>query len=204
MLQFVREIPVRILIEKASSERRGFLFYLAAGFAKEIDPLSGMTVNLVKVDQWLTQLKANLEKDVFNSFAEIMAIARLNLVEQAEKEGATLKSLRFREERNWSFSWDARQSPEQMLVSHLHFTEAFTQDPEIFDLLKIEFSWQRLANCEADFQHEGFKILKSLSAKTFPELRRQLSEYKGKTLESGSLLQAITLHHLAANYSVQL
>ena len=64
MLQFVRQIPISIVIEKAPAEKWGFLFYLAAGFTKELNPLSGMTVSLPLVDQALQELKVNLEVEI--------------------------------------------------------------------------------------------------------------------------------------------
>ena len=50
MLQLIRETPIRVVSEGTLSSRRGFLFYIAAGFSKEVDPLSGMSVDLVQVD----------------------------------------------------------------------------------------------------------------------------------------------------------
>lgn len=212
MLQFVREIPISIILEGASSARRGFLFHLAAGFSKDINPLSGMTVNLMLVDQWLGELRASLEKDVFSSkseslshaFAEILAVTRLNLVEQAEKEQATLVSLSFREERGWRFSWNHKLSPEQMLVSYSQFLEAFVHERENFALLKAEFEWLRVANCETDFSHESFKIVKNLSVKSFAELSEALSLKKGQRVQSGSRLDSITIHHLTQGYHLTL
>ena len=212
MLQFVREIPISIVIEGASSARRGFLFHLAAGFSKDVNPLSGMTVNLMLVDQWLGDLKSALEQDVFvskseslsHAFAEILAVTRLNLIEQAEKEQATLMSLSFREERGWGFSWNNKLSPEQMLVRNSHFLEAFLQDRESFALLKAEFEWLRVANCESDFSHESFKIVKNLSVKSFAELSEALSTRKGQQLPSGSRLESVTIHHLSEGFQLTL
>ncbi|MBO9666607.1 MAG: hypothetical protein J7501_07310 [Bdellovibrio sp.] len=212
MLQFVREIQVSVLTQGASSSRRGFLFNVAAGFSKDINPLSGMTVNLMLVDQWLGELKSELEADVFVSsseslshvFAEIMAVTRLNLIEQAEKENAQLTSLEFREERGWGFAWQHHQSPEEITVKHSHFLEAFVQDPKEFGLLKVEFEWLRKANCETDFAHEGFKILKGLSAKNFEELCAFLEKSKGLKLPSGSFLANIKIHHLSRKFTLAL
>lgn len=206
MLQFVREIPLRIVLQGASSERRGFLFYVSAGFSKPLDPLSGMTVNLMHVDEWLQDLKSCLEKDVLvsktdhlsHAFAELMAITRLNLTEKAEKEKATLISLQFREERSWSFSWDHKQSPEEMTFTYSHFLEAFPKFPEQFDLLKLDFSWKRIANSEMDFRHEGFKILKDLTPKTHLELRESLQKKVGNELLS------VAIHYLSSGHVVTL
>ncbi len=212
MLQFVREIPLRIVMHGASSERRGFLFYMSAGFSKELNPLSGMTVNLVQVDEWLGELKNALEKDVLvsktenlsHAFAELMAIARLYLVEKAESEQATLISLSFREERAWSFFWDHNLSPEEMNFRYVHFLEAFPKTQDEFDLLKIEFSWRRVQGCETDFRHEGFKILKDLSIKNHVELRERLQGQVGLRLESGSDLSEVVLHYLSSDSRISL
>lgn len=212
MLQFVREIPISIVLQSASSARRGFLFKLAAGFSKEINPLSGMSVNLVSVDQWLAALKTDLEQTVFESkseslshaFAEIMAVVRLNLVEQAEKEQAQLSSLDFREERGMGFSWNHQQSPEELVIKHVHFLEGFLANAAEASLLKVEFSWLRVPDCEADFSHEGFKILKILAAKNFEDLCSKLALHKGGELESGSYLAQIQLHNLSKGFTLSL
>lgn len=212
MLQFVREVPVSIVIEGAPSVRRGFLFHLSAGFTKEINPMSGMTVNLMLVDQWLVQLQEALAKDIFisksdslsHAFAEILAVTRLNLIEQAEKEHATLVSLSFREERGWGFSWDSKMSPESMRVHYNQFLEAFIQEREKFALLKAEFSWLRVVDCKADLSHESFKVVKNLSASSLEELTQKLSFEKGKKLASGSHLESIAIHNLTENFTLTL
>ncbi|MEK2688258.1 hypothetical protein [Bdellovibrio sp. GT3] len=212
MLQFVREIPVSIVLQSASSARRGFLFKMAAGFSKPVNPMSGMTVNLMVVDEWLAKLKSDLEGSVFESksdslsraFAEVMAVARLNLIEQCESEEAQLISLSFGEERGWGFSWQHLQSPQVMTVSHAHFLEAFLQNAADFGLLKVELNWNRVANCEADFSHEGFKLLKSLSARNLTELSQKLAPLKEFRLSSGSFLQEIHIQNLSGQYSLKL
>ncbi|WP_374030072.1 hypothetical protein [Bdellovibrio bacteriovorus] len=209
MLQFVREIPILIVIQGALSSRRGFLFHLAAGFTKEIDPLSGMSVNLMLVDEWLKDLKTDLEATLFESssesvnhaFAEVMAVARLNLTEKAEKEGAQLASLRFREERGWSFSWSHEQSPEEMMFTYPHYIESLPKN-EKFDLLRVNFEWHRVQGCEADYQHEGFLLLKKLAQKEASELQNSLPSLLQTKLPSGSSLQNIELEYLGANYKV--
>ncbi|MGE5086693.1 MAG: hypothetical protein ACM3MG_10360, partial [Bacillota bacterium] len=151
-----------------------------------------------------------LEQDVFiskseslsHAFAEILAVTRLNLIEQAEKEQATLVSLSFREERGWGFSWNNKISPEQMLIRHGQFLEAFLHDRDNFALLKAEFEWLRVANCEADFSHESFKVAKNLSARNFAELSENLALAKGQRLESGSFLNSVTIHNLSQKFCV--
>ncbi|WP_413295440.1 hypothetical protein ACLSU7_18825 [Bdellovibrio sp. HCB185ZH] len=185
---------------------------MAAGFSKEINPLSGMSVNLVLVDQWLSELKKDLEQTVFTSesdslshaFAEILAVTRLNLTGHAVDEDAELISLDFREERGWGFSWNHLQSPVEMMVKHSHYLEGFLAAPEDASLCKVEFVWLRTQDCETDFAHEGFKILKNLVAKNFEELQAKLALHKGGELDSGSFLAEINLHNLSKEYKITL
>lgn len=211
MLQFVREIPIRIVIQGALSSRRGFLFHLAAGFSHEVDPLSGMSVNLMFVDEWLWKLKKDLEKDPFissreslnHAFAEIMAVARLNLTEKAAELGVKLSSLTFREERGWSFSWKSSQTPEEMTFQYKHYIESVPKD-DAFDLLRVAFDWERVQGCEADYQHEGFLLLKPIAAKDSETLREELSKCIGHQLSTGSRVRNIEIEYLGENYKLTL
>lgn len=209
MLQFVREIPIRMVIQGALSSRRGFLFHLAAGFSHDIDPLSGMSINLVKVDEWLWKLKKNLEKDVFiseteslnHSFAEIMAVTRLSLLEEVEKEKAELTSLHFREERGWSFAWNSAMSPQEMIFQNSHYIESLPREGH-FDLLRVHLEWRRQPHCEADYAHESFLLLKSLTHTTAEDLHKKAAALVGHQLESGTSLQRVHLDHLGESYKV--
>ncbi|MNJ94631.1 hypothetical protein D3C87_123330 [compost metagenome] len=208
MLQFVRQIPIQIVIAKALSERRGFLFYVAAGFSKEVDPLSGMTVNLMKVDEWLQTLKEELEESLFiseteslnHAFAEVMAVIRLNLAEQAETEGASLTSLTLKEERGWSLSWSHSMSPEEMLISRTHYLESFSSTS--WDLIKLHLKWLRHSGCEADYAHEGFKLLRSIKTESSSLLFSELKKLVGTKLSSGSALQSIEMEYPGKKYSL--
>lgn len=210
MLQFVRQTPIQIVFEKALSERRGFLFHLAAGFSKNVDPLSGMTVNLVVVDQWLRDLKSDLEGTLFRTeteslnhgFAELMGVLRLNLAERAETEKAKLASLTLREERGWSLSWNSSLSPEEMIVTRSHYIEQFAQDQ--FELIQLKFNWLRVAGCEADYGHEGFLLLKHSQVQSAEIFMQNLKQFLGHTLTSGSFLKSIEVTHPEAKYSVVL
>ncbi|MGE9743946.1 hypothetical protein ACQORX_03790 [Bdellovibrio bacteriovorus] len=209
MLQFVREIPIRITLKGALSSRRGFLFYLAAGFSPKsghIDPLSGMSVNLMDVDQWLGALKAELERDLFvsksaslnHALAEVMAVARLKLAENAEGAGTVLRSLTFREERGWSFEWNAKQSPEEQRFVYSHFLELVPKD-QTCKLVRLDFSWRRVFDCEGEYQHEGFRLLKGLKISGLEDLLVQLQPLKGFKLPSGSTLEDVSVQLLAQN-----
>lgn len=203
MLQFVREIPIRIVIQGALSARRGFLFHVAAGFSGEVDPLSGMSVNLMLVDQWLWNLKKDLENDIFqatsesfnHTFAEIMAIVRLRLTEDATEQGVHLASLTFREERGATFSWNQEMPPEEMTFTSFQFIECLPKDKE-FQLLRLGFQWRRVQGCEADYAYESFRILKSLSYGDATGLYAKLADFVGVKLESGSSLLSVSVENL--------
>ena len=91
--------------------------------------------------------------------------------------------------------------PSQILSKH-NFQELGEGISE-FDLLKIEFKWRRQQNCEADFHHEDFKILKPLVPRDHGHLHRLLKEKIGTKLASGSFLESIQVHHLGGRYSVE-
>lgn len=212
MLQFVREIPIRITLKGALSSRRGFLFHLAAGFSPKsgrIDPLSGMSVNLMDVDQWLGALRAELERDVFisknaslnHALAEVMAVARLKLAENAEQADTVLSSLTFREERGWSFQWNLQQSPEQQRFVYSHFLELVPQGKSC-QLLRLDFVWCRVYDCEEDYQHEGFRLLKGLTLSGLDDILMQAASLKGRKLSSGSYLESIQVHVLGEEVSL--
>lgn len=213
MLQFVREIPIRIVLQGALSSRRGFLFHLAAGFRPAgdyVDPLSGMSVNLVTVDQWLAELKAEMESTSWNydggtlppALAEVLVRARQILSAKAASTGVSLASLKFREERGWNFQWAVSQ-PEQLKFTYSHYLEFLPQHEE-FRLLRLDLTWSRVSSCDSDFQHEGFKLLKTVQTSRFEDLLQMLSGFQGQRLESGSFLKSVEVFDLASDFSLML
>lgn len=196
MLQFVREIPLRILIEKASSGRRGFLFFVSAGFEKDVDPLSGMSVNLVEVDAWLEQLKVLLESTSFERFEDAVATARAFLDEQAAHVEAVVQTITFREERG--FSIVSEKGLSSLLWTYPQYLEFFEQGKGL-ELLRVYFTWQQGSESADDYHHEGFKLLKSVQVSQFDELLKVLKTFKGTVLPSKSVLNSITVHSLRQN-----
>ncbi|WP_235046107.1 hypothetical protein [Bdellovibrio bacteriovorus] len=183
------------------------MFHLAAGFSPKggrIDPLSGMSVNLMDVDQWLGALTAELEQDLFvsksaslnHALAEVMAVARLKLAENAEQAEAVLTSLTFREERGWSFQWNSQQSPEQQRFVYSHFLELVPQG-QSSRLLRLDFVWCRVFDCEEDYQHEGFRLLKGLKLSGLEDVLTQMALLKGHKLSSESHLESIRVNVLS-------
>ncbi|MDG0816123.1 hypothetical protein [Bdellovibrio svalbardensis] len=134
--------------------------------------------------------------------AEILASARLNLSQQAQSDGTQLVSLEFREHRGWAFSWCVPQGVEEMTLKHFYYHEAFLADPAKFELFKIELQWRRLVGCDFEFASLGDVLLKELRASNLEELCRKLSQLKGHKVESGSLLDAVTVHNLSQNFKV--
>ncbi|UXR63164.1 hypothetical protein EZJ49_08750 [Bdellovibrio bacteriovorus] len=194
MLQFVREIPIRIILQKTPSSRRGFLFHLAAGFARQdgkIDPLSGMSVNLMLVDGWLAELKTAAEQKDWSNLHDLVNSFRAELIAKAASCDVQLHSLVLREERGLCLSWNLSDAPTGVRWTYAHYLELLPVGGE-FELVRVGLTWLRAESCDIDLQHEGFKIMKSLqNASGLEDLLSKIGLSKGHLLESGSLLQDI-------------
>ncbi|KHD87664.1 MAG: hypothetical protein OM95_13005 [Bdellovibrio sp. ArHS] len=212
MLSFVRETSLNIVLEGALSTRRGFLFYVSAGFYAPINPLSGMSVNLVSVDQWLLELKAHLEAKVWVAETEVLnpvwstvlEEARDFLSQRAHAEKAVLQSLSFREERHWGFSWKATQTLLQTQFTYEHYLESLPVGNR-FELLKVCFLWEHDSRDGVnldDYRHEGFKLLKTAAAKNSESFLEEARSWVGVTLASASRLQQIKIDYLTSGYSL--
>lgn len=64
-----REIVVSLANEKAEHEKRAC--QIVVGFSAFIDPLSGMTVNLMQIEQWLDQLEKDFSGANFTNFCQL-------------------------------------------------------------------------------------------------------------------------------------
>ncbi|MBX2989066.1 MAG: hypothetical protein KF802_14345 [Bdellovibrionaceae bacterium] len=64
-----------LLQDPRGGDVRGFLFELAVWLEAPVDPLSGMTVNLVKVDAWLDSLIPELAARPWSSRSDLLAAA---------------------------------------------------------------------------------------------------------------------------------
>ena len=155
MLQFVRTIPIRIVSQKALSEKQGFLFSVAAGFSKPLDPITGFTANLLLVDQWLNDLKKYLE---FSEHAEnFFEIAREFLQKKAATNGAVLESLVFKEKRGWQLNWDPQMLSGHCDVSHSYLMDLFFD--EGYGLYSLRISWRSVSGIWPDVSSENTKIV---------------------------------------------
>lgn len=208
MLQFFREAPIRIQFQ-APSERRGFLFSLAAGFSKDIDPLSGMSVNLVDVDQWMTELQNSMQGKVYDLESDIHLAARLvyecrdRLRKSAEASGVALTSLKLTEERSGVFSWDTHVR-EGFFNQECSYYLEFFEDGHFVDLLQMRFRWLSPNTCQEDLFSEGLKLLKDVRALSQEDLAQTLSPFKGILQEKGNILEAIVLEYRSLGYRLEL
>ncbi|WP_373997717.1 hypothetical protein [Bdellovibrio bacteriovorus] len=212
MLSFVREIPISLVIEGALSARRGFLFYVSAGFHAPINPLSGMSADLVLIDKWLGELKSHLESkawiaetEILNpTWASVLAESRNFLSQKADAAEVKLYSLNFREERHWSFSWDTTQTLLQARFSYAHYLESLPLDGK-FELLKLNFIWKHDSKNginQDDYRHEGFRLLKSASQKTSDDFFKEVDSWVGKRLPSQSFLEQVKIEFLTSGHSL--
>ena len=215
MLQFVRQIPIRIVVQGTLSSRRGFLFSMAAGFSKDVDPLTGMSVNLIEVDKWLAEteerfsglLTVSDHDTLQDGIADWVHAIRSFLDEMAKGEGATLSSLTFREERGWTISWNLQLPETRLLFTYSHYLEVFPAK-ERFDLLKVNFTWMRSVGCSVDCQHEGFKILKAMNPQDVSCLENSLRQAVGKCVgeesaSDGTKLQSVQIEFLGEKYKLE-
>ena len=202
MLQFVREIPIRIVLQGTPSSRRGFLFHMAAGFSPQsghIDPLSGMSVNLVHVDSWLAEVKAQAELSPCANLNDMLQEFRVRLSDKALLQGASLSSLVLREERGWSLSWNSSDPARGVRWTYSHYLELLPLAGS-FELVRVDLTWLRPSSCDTDLQYEGFKIMKSLqSTSGLPQLLEVLRPFKGMSLETGCVLQEVRVR-LSSQY----
>lgn len=216
MLQFVRQIPIRIVMQETLSSRRGFLFSMAAGFTKKVDPLTGMSINLIQVDEWLNEAEKRFSghlsvceyDSVYDGVADWVHALRFFLEKKARMAGAELVSLVLQEERGWSISWDHQLPQLKLLFTYSHYLEAFPVDGG-FDLLKVHFSWLRGVGCTTDCQHEGFKLLKALNPHDASSLQSSLKQVVGTVVGETTnlvptILQTVQVEFLGEKYKLEL
>jgi hypothetical protein len=89
--RFFKEVPLQVQLQ---GELR--LLHFAAGFSKAVDPLSGMTVNLARINQWLNQLASDLVQLNFSNALEFLSWARDQLQIQAQLEKAQVTKVQAR------------------------------------------------------------------------------------------------------------
>ncbi|AHI06314.1 hypothetical protein BDW_09070 [Bdellovibrio bacteriovorus W] len=114
MLSFHRQISIGLKLKKPlTNGRQGFSFSLAVGFSAAVEPLTGMSVSLPLVDQWLHEEKASLQGQEFDSVSadevqaahQILTVLQKSLFQKSSLESVTLAKLEadFQE---FEISWD--------------------------------------------------------------------------------------------------
>ncbi len=208
MLQFVREIPIRIHCQ-APSERRGFLFHLSVGFSKDIDPDTGMSVNLVEVDAWLKDLQNVFQDKVLELRNEEHLAARLTydcrdfLRRYTVPAGVLITFVRLSEERSGVFIWDQNVREGFFSQECSYFLEFF-EEGKFVDLLQMHFKWLSPLSCQEDLFSEGLKLLKDVRAVSQTDLAETLTPFKGFLHEKGSILESISLEYRSLGYRLEL
>lgn len=207
MIQVVRQKSFGYVISKPLPQRRGFYFHMSAGFYKDIDALTGMSINLVEVDQWLQQfVDSMLNRDSSSaplSAQDLLFLARSYLEERARKSNTILASLALKEERQWTVSWDRGMAEGCCTFESGHFFESFHAD--YLGLFKIFFKWQRHQAASTDLAFESLRLLKcsrmdsSAALSVNIEKLRTLIDFE---LPSGPRLKGLRIVNKSQNYSV--
>lgn len=191
MIAFFREKKFSYLM-KAPSGKRGFFFFLQAGFQKDLEPLSGMTVSLPEVDRWLSEIALCYREGELSAEDLLMRI-RGDLAERAHRAGARLVSLTLKEERNWTLSWKVEHA--ESLLHRICLYEEVVQEGRA-DLWRIELAWTKSARDEFDYFHESLQLLKTL-----PKEHKKRPERK---LSPTSFLSGMSIESRAEGWTLEL
>lgn len=218
MLQFVRKTSLSFALGLGSPSQKVFLFHLAAAFSKPVDPLSGMSVNLVLVDQWLHDLKASLldlqnsdpqnklqqgvqqkTQSPLGSIEDLVLWSADFLKSKALQEGAQLSSLCFQEERGRSWSWDAVE-PTALRRGFSYFLEAPALQ-EGLHLLKLHLEWAGAA-LDHVLEQEGSQILQMIPSSQFQDLQNFLQKTTRSLYVDQAQLVSVKIENLSEGYTV--
>ena len=169
-VQFFREKSLSLTVGNRLCD-----FDLRVGFAKSIDPKSGMTVNLVVVDQWLSETIVLLHSQVWSSEEEFGSKALIDLALHAGKESAELTRLELKEHQGPTWIWNRDGAP----VKEIEFRVEIESPQEKKSCLLT------LRVRHTDSNHIDFP--KKLKIEKFPavaeEILSQFSFLKGVRLE---------------------
>lgn len=107
-LTFNRSHTVEVKIQKPGISR-AFVFDLEVAIAKpsepQVDPMSGMLLNLVDADAVLTELHNTFSS--VDSFQSLLEKSRDFVSAKLNVKGCALNEICFREKRGFSFGWKA-------------------------------------------------------------------------------------------------
>lgn len=122
MIQLHRQTSFDFIL-KSPEGTQGFFLYLQVGIEKAIQAESGMSVNLVLVDQWLSELKKKNHGRYWQSYQEAVSSLRDDLSVCARAEQARVCSLSLYDPENLkSKRWTANngfESVENFYIEYL-------------------------------------------------------------------------------------
>lgn len=132
---FHRSSTIEVKVQKPDTTR-AFVFDVQVGFSKDepqVDPLSGMLINLVKVDQMLRDLAKLWSQRKWSSCKELLEKSKEFFEACAKIEGVFLEELCLMEKRGFWLKWhsDRLLMGQEVLreinetVYRLHFESAF-------------------------------------------------------------------------------
>jgi hypothetical protein len=207
MLTFFREKKWTYLLETSSPpqlkqlsaalafRRRCFFFSLRVGFGKELDPLSGMTVSLPKVDAWIQEFIETHSRGTVE-IEELLLAARTFFTNRAHKEHAKLREISIHEERGWGVSWNSFCHANELFFESRHYLE-YAQENHA-DLRQITLVWKKSTDDLFDYFHESLKLLKAIKAESWQKQKPDMS------LSATSYLSSIRLESRGENWTLNL
>lgn len=178
MLSFHRQISVGLkLKEPLSNGRQGLFFILSAGFSAPVEPLTGMSVSLPLIDEWLAEEKNRLETGAFSMHSkenpevalEVFFEVQKELSEKAAKHSVDLRKL-IADFHEYQLSWER----------DLGFTQTERVQVEVLDVLGVYGHLEVRATVAAP-SNVHLHIASSFSS--LSELLRALSDQKPSFLQ---------------------
>jgi len=179
ILSFHRSRKMAIRIGKPG-QVRAFVFDVALGVTKasepQVDPESGMLLNLVKVDEILAKLESFTGSCEWSSFAELLNETRKHAETLLQKETASLSEISFNEKRGFFVKWHQ--------VHLMGYEEILELDQELFKV-----------RCESNFSEED--VCQQLAIVKSSEL------FSDELFEKNLALQSLEVEALASGLREQ-
>lgn len=195
MLTFFREKKWSYL-QEASSHRRGFFFSLCLGFEKELNPLSGFTVSLPKVDGWMQEFIEAHPRGERDAESLLMG-ARKFFAAKAKNDHAKLRFVSIQEERGWAVSWDNSLPEGELFFESRHYLE-YAPEGGPADLRRITLAWRKSGGDHFDYFSESLQLLKQTKATEWTQKKPE------KNLSPTSHLAQVRLESLSQNWKLEL
>lgn len=122
-------------------------FKLAAGFSKAVDPESGMTVNLVHVNEWLGEVIRQLSQGDHASEQTVLQFAEKTLKEKSQALGAVVSRVQITAEDHSIFAidasgfsvqtqkWSTHTNGQRVLVKETRWSHSPNEKPDRVEIL---------------------------------------------------------------------